>query len=120
MQVSFDPLQNSIPEGLRDHLQSSKSKADRLRWMALAGANLPNSDQLVLLQLLRSRHASLFRTSDCVASLMMSPRLALHCRPPASASRSISATRSNCFASCSGNRRLRLSGIIREGLCLNL
>lgn len=54
MQVSFDPLQNSIPEGLRDHLQSSKSKADRLRWMALAGANLPNSDQLVLLQLLRS------------------------------------------------------------------
>ena len=54
MRVSFDPLQNSIPEGLRDHLQSCKSKADRLRWMALAGAKLPNSDELVLRQLLQT------------------------------------------------------------------
>jgi hypothetical protein len=54
MRVSFDPLQSSIPQDLRVDLQSDKSKANRLRWMALAGAKLPNSDELVLRQLLRS------------------------------------------------------------------
>ena len=60
MRLSFDPLNSSIPEELHGHLQASNSKDDRLRWMALAGAKLTNSDELVLSQLLRSKPRKAF------------------------------------------------------------
>ena len=54
MLLSFDPLQSAIPQSLHAYLLSSRSYTATLRWMALAGAKLPNIDVLVRQHLLRS------------------------------------------------------------------
>jgi hypothetical protein len=47
MRLSFDPLQNAIPQSLHDYLEARRTYPATLRWMALAGAKLPNSDTLI-------------------------------------------------------------------------